>query len=97
MNPEQIKKDWESRGHCFGIFKDPPGQIWSNFVQKTDEIVVLAQGEIEIEIEIKGKSQQPPIGKEVFIHVIAIHTVRNIGNRNNVWYYGYKEISVVSL
>ena len=93
MNPEQIKKDWESRGHCFGIFKDPPGQIWSNFVQKTDEIVVLAGGEIEI----KGKSQQPPIGIEVFIPVKAIHTVRNIGNRNNVWYYGYKEISVVSL
>ena len=63
MNPEQIKKDWESRGHCFGIFKDPPGQIWTNFVQKTDEIVVLAEGEIEIEIE--GKSEQPPIGEEV--------------------------------
>ena len=93
MNPKQIKKDWESRGHGFGIFKDPPGQVWSDFVHKTDEIVVLAEGEIEI----KGKSQQPPIGKEVFIPVKAIHTVRNIGNRNNVWYYGYKEISVVSL
>jgi len=37
------------------------------------------------------------LGKEVFIPVKAIHTVRNIGNRNNAWYYGYKEISVVSL
>ena len=95
MNPEQIKKNLESRGHCFGIFKDPPGQIWTNFVQKTDEIVVLAEGEIEI--EILGKSQQLSIGKEVFIPVKAFHTVRNFGNRNNVWYYGYKEISVVAL
>ena len=95
MNPEQIKKDWESRGHSFRIIKDPPGQIWSNFVQKTYEIVVLAGGEVEI--KIKDTSRQPPIGKEVFIPVKAIHTVRNIGNRNNVWYYGYKEISVVSL
>jgi quercetin dioxygenase-like cupin family protein len=54
----------------------------------TDELVVLAEGEIEIEIE--GKSQQPQIGDEVFIPANAIHTVRNIGKTNNVWYYGYK-------
>ena len=60
MNQEQIKKDWDSRGYSFGIFKDPPGQVWADFVHKTDEIVVLAEGEIEI--EIVGKSQQPPIG-----------------------------------
>jgi len=45
MNPEQIKKDWESRGYSFGIFKDPPGQVWADFVHKTDEIVVLAEGD----------------------------------------------------
>ncbi len=28
MNPEQIKKDWNLRGYSFGIFKDPPGQVW---------------------------------------------------------------------
>ena len=54
----------------------------------TDELVVLAEGEIEIEIE--GKSQQPQIGDEVFIPANAIHTVRNLGKTNNVWYYGYK-------
>ena len=54
----------------------------------TDELVVLAEGEIEIEIE--GSSQQPLIGKEVFIPAKAKHTVRNVGNKNNVWYYGYK-------
>jgi quercetin dioxygenase-like cupin family protein len=53
----------------------------------TDELVVLAEGEIEIEIE--GKSQQPQIGDEVFIPANAIHTVRNLGKTNNVWYYGY--------
>ena len=59
MNLEQIKKDWNLRGYSFGIFKDPPGQVWADFVDKTDELVVLAEGEIEIE----GKSHQPPIGK----------------------------------
>ena len=60
MNPEQIKKAWDSRCYTFGIFRDPPGQVWADFVHKTDELVILAEGAIEIEIE--GKSQQPPIG-----------------------------------
>ena len=88
MNQEQIRKNWESRGYSFGVFKDPPGQVWADFVHRTDELVVLAEGEIEIEIE--GQSQQPPIGMEVFIPAKAMHTVRNVGKTNNVWYCGYK-------
>ena len=84
MEQEIIKKDWDSRGYSFGIFKDPPGKVWADFVHRTDELVVLAEGEIE------GKSQKPPIGEEVFIPANAIHTVRNVGKKNNVWYYGYK-------
>ena len=89
MNPEQIKKDWNLRGYSFGIFKDPPGQVWADFVHKTDEIVVLAQGEIEIKFE--GKSQVPPIGKKVFIPSIPMHTDRNVCKTNNAWYFGYKK------
>ena len=89
MNPEQIKKDWNSRGYSFGIFKDPPGQVWADFVHKSDELVVLAEGQIEIEID--GKSQQPPIGKVVFIPAKTKHTVRNVGKTINAWYYGYKK------
>ena len=87
MNPEQIKKDWNSRGYSFGIFKDPQGQIWVDFVHKTDELVVLVEGKIEIE----GKSQQPSIGKEIIIPAKAKHTVRNVGKTFNAWYYGYKK------
>ena len=88
MDQEQIRKDWDSRGYSFGVFKDPPGQVWADFVHRTDELVILAEGEIEIEIE--GKSLQPQIGDEVFIPAQAVHTVRNVGSTNNVWYYGYK-------
>ena len=90
MNQEKIRENWESRGYSFGIFKDSPGQIWANFVHRTDELIVLAGGNIEIEIE--GKSQKPQIGEEIFIPANAIHTVRNIGKTNNVWYFGYKNI-----
>ena len=55
MEPNQIKQNWNSRGQTFGIFKDPPRQVWADFVYMTDELVFLAEGEIEIEIE--GKLQ----------------------------------------
>ena len=82
--PELIKQNWNSRGYSFGVFRDPPGQVWADFVHKTDELVVLAEGEIEVEIE--GKSQRPQIGEEVFIPANAVYTVRNVGQTNNVWY-----------
>ena len=88
MNQEEIREDWNERGFSFGIFRDPLGQVWADFVHRTDELLVLAQGEIELEID--GKTQRPPIGEEVFIPANAIHTVRNVGNTNNVWYYGYR-------
>ena len=88
MHQEKIRENWESRGYSFGVFKDPPGQVWADFVHRTDELVVLAGGDIEIEIE--GKSQQPQTGEEVFVPANSIHTVRNIGKTNNVWYFGYK-------
>ena len=89
MNSDLIKQAWQSRGYSFGVFRDPPGQVWADFVHKTDELVVLAEGEIEVEIE--GKVQRPQIDQEVFIPANAVHTVTNVGQRINVWYYGYSK------
>ena len=86
----KLKNDWKQRDYSFGVFRDPPGQIWVDFVHKTDELVVLAEGDIEIEIE--GRSLFPKIGEEQFISAKALHTVRNTGRTYNVWYYGYKTI-----
>jgi quercetin dioxygenase-like cupin family protein len=63
--PELIKQNWNSRGYSFGVFRDPPGQIWADFVHRTDELVVLAEGEIEVEVE--GKAERFQIGGMVFI------------------------------
>ena len=89
MDSDQIKQNWNSRGYSFGVFRDPLGQVWADFVHRTDELVVLAEGEIEVEIE--GESQRPQIGEEVSIPANTVHTVRNIGQTNNVWYYGYRK------
>ena len=65
MNSDHIKRDWHSRVYSFGVFRDPPGQVWADFVHQTDELVVLAEGEIEVEIE--GKAERFQIGEMVFI------------------------------
>ena len=65
MNSDHIKRDWHSRGYSFGVFRDPPGQVWADFVHQTDELLVLAEGEIEVEIE--GKAERFQIGGMVFI------------------------------
>ena len=59
MNQEAIRKGWNEKGVSFEIFRDPPGQVWADFVHRTDEQVMLAEGEIELEIE--GKTQRPII------------------------------------
>ena len=79
---------WNLKGYGFGVFRDPPGRVWTDFVHKTDELVVLAEGEIEVEIE--GKASSAQIGEEVFIPANAVHTVRNVGQTNNVWFFGYR-------
>ncbi len=51
MSTYHIKHERNSRGYSFGVFKDPHGQVWANIIHKTNEIVVLAKGEIGVEIE----------------------------------------------
>ena len=63
--PDLIKQYWHSRGFSFSVFREPPSQVWADFVHRTDELVVIAEGEIEVEIE--GKAERFQIGGMVFI------------------------------
>ena len=65
MKSDLIKQDRQSRGYSFGVFRDPQGQVWADFVHWTDELVLLAEGEIEVEVE--GKAERFQIGGMVFI------------------------------
>jgi hypothetical protein len=51
MSTYQIKHERNSRGYSYGVLRDPPGQVRADFFHKTNEIVVLAKGEIGVEIE----------------------------------------------
>lgn len=87
MNKDSIQQDWNNRGYSFGVFTDPPGQIWQNYVHNSDELFMVVKGTVEIILE--GKSIIPEIGEEIFIPKNCIHTVKNIGDTESEWFYGY--------
>ena len=84
----KVKNDWASKGFSCGVWIDPPGQVWANYVHNIDELVMLLEGEIEL--SFLGKTFRPQIGEEILIPAGESHTVTNVGNTTNRWYYGYK-------
>ena len=88
IEPSKVAKRWNDLGFSFGVFTDPPGQVWKDFVHNTDELFMVIQGEMELEME--GRKTRCEIGKEVRIPANVIHTVRNVGKTGSQWLYGYK-------
>lgn len=85
---QKIEKEWNSRGFAGGLWVDPPGQIWKDYVHNTDELVMLIAGEVEIDME--GAALLLHIGEELLIPANVYHTVRNIGRSESRWLYAYK-------
>lgn len=83
----QIRADWARRGYSFEYWIDPPGQVWRDFVHDVDEVVMLVEGEIEL--EFGGRCMRPGVGEEVLIPAGTRHTVSNIGETSNRWAFGY--------
>ena len=75
------------RGFSCNQFVDSPGQDWSNFTHETDELVVVAEGQLELIIGSE-KIEMPP-GDEVFIPAKALHSVVNTHDGVTCWLFGY--------
>ncbi len=90
LDIDTTRIDWHKRDFSCGLWIDPPGQVWANFVHGTDELVMLTEGEIEL--QFSGQILRPVIGEEILIPAGVSHTVINIGNTVNRWLYGYKNI-----
>lgn len=83
----EVEKVWAARGFSCGLWVDPPGQQWEDYVHTTDELVMVLEGEVEF--EINGQILRPALGEELYIPAGAIHSVRNTGNAASQWLYGY--------
>jgi quercetin dioxygenase-like cupin family protein len=82
-----VERSWKERGFSCGLWVDPPGQVWSDYVHDTDELVMVVEGDVEFEID--GKAHRPSPGEELLIPARARHTVRNLGRGESRWLYGY--------
>lgn len=83
-----VERSWRERGFSCGLWVDPPGQVWADYVHDTDELVMVVDGDVEFEID--GRVHRPAAGEELFIPARARHTVRNLGRGQSRWLYGYR-------
>ena len=88
MDRSKVKADWQKRGFSCGIWTDPPGQVWADYVHDVDELIMLLDGALELSLQ--GKTLRPKVGEEILVPAGESHTVKNIGNTTNHWFYGYK-------
>jgi quercetin dioxygenase-like cupin family protein len=84
---KDVSTDWKARGFSCDLWVDPPGQRWEDFVHSADELILVVEGELEL--EISGVTSQPEVGEEVLIPAGSVHSVRNIGDKTARWLYGY--------
>ena len=88
VDQAKVADQWRGRGYSFGVMTDPPGQVWNDFVHDTDEVMMVVQGEVEI--EMGGRTIRCGVGEEILIPAREVHTVRNVGRTGARWIYGYK-------
>lgn len=89
MNIKQIEKDWEKRNFSFGVWIDPPGQEWIDYMHDSDELFMVIEGDVEL--TLGGKIICPNIGEEILIPKNTMHSVKNVGSTQSRWLYGYKK------
>lgn len=74
-------------GFSFDTFRDPPGQVWADFVHDKDEFVVVAEGSVEI--EVGGELALCTPGALIRIPAGVRHTLRTTADAGSIWHYGY--------
>ena len=83
-----IAEAWGRQGYDCQLWVDEPGQEWHDFVHATDELVVLIEGDLEV--EVAGQRARLKPGDEVLIPAGARHSVFNRGTSTARWLFGYK-------
>jgi mannose-6-phosphate isomerase-like protein (cupin superfamily) len=85
---DRVARGWRRRGFSCDLWVDPPGQVWEDYAHQTDELLMVLEGELQVEFQ--GHRLSPAIGDEVLIPAKVTHTVRNIGKVTARWLYGYQ-------
>ena len=84
---DSVAADWQGRGYSCGLFVDPPGRQWLDFVHDCNELVTVVEGRLEMHVGDERFVMEP--GDEVFIPKGALHSVINASDSVSKWLYGY--------
>jgi mannose-6-phosphate isomerase-like protein (cupin superfamily) len=82
-----IAADWRRRGYSCDLFVDPPGREWADFAHRTNELVAVTDGRLEVTVDGDRFVAEP--GDEVFIPRGTVHSLKNIHVAATCWLYGY--------
>lgn len=88
IDKEGVRAQWAGRGFSCELWIDPPDQVWHDFLHDVDELVLLLEGDCQIEME--GRTVRLHTGDELMIPAGTRHTVRNCGERAARWLHGYR-------
>ncbi|HEB53736.1 MAG TPA: cupin domain-containing protein [bacterium] len=94
MQPTKIdlaatRSEWASRGYSCELWIDPPDQVWKDFEHDVDELILLVEGNCQIELD--GRVVRMSAGDELMIPAGTRHTVRNCGDGPARWLHGYPQ------
>jgi len=81
------RADWQREGFSFGVFRDPPGQQWNNFTHQSDEYVLVAEGQVKIDVGQQTAICEP--GDLVRIPRQVPHSLETLSADGSLWLYGY--------
>ena len=86
---EKLKQEWEPKGFKCDFYRSKPGEFWSNRGHKTDEFIILIEGEVEVSFQ--NKVYHPQAGELLKIPACTPHTFANPGKITNCvyWIYAY--------
>ncbi len=82
-----VAADWQMQGYSCGLFVDPPGQQWLDFVHGSNELVTVLEGRLDMRIGDQRFIMEP--GDEVIIPRRIVHSVINAHHGVTKWLYGY--------
>ncbi|MCH8029116.1 MAG: cupin domain-containing protein [Candidatus Dadabacteria bacterium] len=88
VDRNKVEEEWGARGFSCGLWTDPPGREWKDYVHNNDELFMVVEGTVEL--ELNGAVLRPGIGEEVLIPALSLHSVKNAGSITAKWLYGYK-------
>jgi cupin 2 domain-containing protein len=87
VEAKNVEATWLRQGFSFGIFRDPFGQEWNGFVHDTDEFVLVAEGELIVDVGDERATCKA--GDLVRITRGEVHSLKTTSRAGSVWFYGY--------